>query len=328
MIDGEIVVVDRARNRLDFEALQQRIHPATSRVNLLAHETPASFVAFDLLALGDEDLTQEPMERRRAELEEALGAASPPVHVTPLTRDRDVAQQWFEQFEGAGLEGLIAKAPDLRYQPDKRVMAKIKHERTADCVVAGYRMHKSGPDAIGSLPLGLYDSRGMLASVGVVGALPMVTRRALFAELQPLVTGFEGHPWNWAAHSAGERTPRKKRADLRLVGLGLVVTRDGGVPLVSHAYPGNRPDLTQFTTAIRWRSPAGASRGAASWAWVNRSASASSAAASWAIRRGSTRLRKWWTSCPAAAAATPRRLVRFSPGSAGASPNSARAAGP
>jgi len=209
VIDGEIVVVDRARNRLDFEALQQRIHPATSRVNLLARETPASFVAFDLLAQGDEALTKEPMERRRAELEEALGTASPPVHITPLTRDRDVAQQWFEQFEGAGLDGLIAKAPDLRYQPDKRVMAKIKHERTADCVVAGYRVHKSGPDAIGSLLLGLYDSRGMLASVGVVGALPMTTRRALFAELQPLVTGFEDHPWNWAAHSAGERTPRK-----------------------------------------------------------------------------------------------------------------------
>jgi ATP-dependent DNA ligase len=209
VIDGEIVVVDRARNRLDFEALQQRIHPAASRVNLLARQTPASFVAFDLLAVGDEDLTARPLAQRRARLEEVLGDAAPPVHLTPVTRDRDVAQQWFEQFEGAGLDGLIAKPLDLTYQPDKRVMAKIKHERTADCVVAGYRVYKSGPDAIGSLLLGLYDERGVLASVGVVGAFPMATRRALFAELQPLVTGFDGHPWNWAAHERGERTPRR-----------------------------------------------------------------------------------------------------------------------
>ncbi len=173
VIDGEIVVADTARNTLDFEALQQRIHPAASRVNLLAEQTPASFIAFDLLALGDDDLTEEPLERRRALLEECLSAAKPPVHVTPLTRDLDTARRWFEMFEGAGLDGLIAKPPDLTYQPDKRVMAKIKHERTADCVVAGYRVHKSGPDAIGSLLLGLYDDRGVLASVGVVGAFPM-----------------------------------------------------------------------------------------------------------------------------------------------------------
>src|SRR5919107_2140589 len=179
VIDGEIVVVDTARNILDFEALQQRIHPATSRVNLLAEQTPASFIAFDLLALGDDDLTEEPLERRREMLEECLADAKPPVHVTPLTRDLDTARRWFERFEGAGLDGLIAKAPDLVYQPDKRVMAKIKHERTADCVLAGYRVHKSGPDAIGSLMLGLYDdgtypvpgwNEGGLRSVGVVGA--------------------------------------------------------------------------------------------------------------------------------------------------------------
>ncbi len=209
VIDGEIVVVDRAGNRLDFEALQQRIHPAASRVNLLAVRTPASFVAFDLLAVGDEDLTQRRLEERRARLAEALGDAAPPVHLTPVTRDRGEAQQWFERFEGAGLDGLIAKPLDLRYQPDKRVMFKIKHERTADCVVAGYRVHKSGPDAVGSLLLGLFDQRGVLASVGVVGAFPMAMRRALFTELQPLVTGFDGHPWNWAAHEQGERTPRK-----------------------------------------------------------------------------------------------------------------------
>ena len=138
-----------------------------------------------------------------------LADAEPPVHVTPVTRDLDTARQWFDQFEGAGLDGLIAKKLDLHYQPDKRVMSKIKHERTADCVVAGYRVHKSGPDALGSLLLGLYDERGVLASVGVVGAFPMATRRSLLAELQPLVTTFDEHPWNWAAHEQGERTPRK-----------------------------------------------------------------------------------------------------------------------
>jgi ATP-dependent DNA ligase len=209
VIDGEIVIADTARNRLDFEALQQRIHPAESRVRLLAEQTPASFVAFDLLALEDADLTERPLLERRQELERVLAGARPPVHITPATRDLSIARRWFEQFEGAGLDGLIAKPLDLTYQPDKRVMSKIKHERTADCVVAGYRVHKSGPDAIGSLLLGLYDDRGVLASVGVVGAFPMATRKALFQELQPLVTSFEGHPWDWAAHLTGERTPRR-----------------------------------------------------------------------------------------------------------------------
>ena len=163
VIDGEIIVADTERNTLDFEALQQRIHPAASRVNLLAVQTPASFVAFDLLALGDEDLTEAPLVDRRARLEEVLADAAPPVHVTPVTRDLDTARVWFDRFEGAGLDGLIAKKLDLRYQPDKRVMSKIEHERTADCVVAGYRVHKSGPEALGSLLLGLYDERGVLA---------------------------------------------------------------------------------------------------------------------------------------------------------------------
>jgi ATP-dependent DNA ligase len=209
VIDGEIVVADTAGNRLDFEALQQRIHPAASRVRLLAEQTPASFIAFDLLALGEVDLRGRPLTERREQLERVLAAARPPVHLTPLTRDLATVRQWFETFEGAGLDGLIAKRPDLTYQPDKRVMSKIKHERTADCVVAGYRVHKSGPDAIGSLLLGLYDDRGALASVGVIGAFPMATREALFVELQPLVTTFDGHPWNWAAHLLGERTPRR-----------------------------------------------------------------------------------------------------------------------
>ena len=213
VIDGEIIVADTERNTLDFEALQQRIHPAVSRVTLLAEQTPASFVAFDLLALGDEDLTERPFAERREMLERALADASPPVHVTPVTRDIEVARRWFAEFEGAGLDGLIAKGVDLTYQPDKRVMAKIKHKRTADCVVAGYRVHKSGPDTIGSLLLGLYDDdRDVLVSVGVIGAFPMAVRKELFAELQHLVTTFDGHPWNWAAHEQGERTPRKNEA--------------------------------------------------------------------------------------------------------------------
>jgi ATP-dependent DNA ligase len=207
VIDGEIVIA--TDHGLDFEALQQRIHPADSRVRMLAEKTPASFIAFDLLALGDDDYTQRPFGERRAALVDALGDSGPSFHVTPATTDLQTAQQWFEQFEGAGLDGIIAKPLTITYQPDKRVMFKIKHERTADCVVAGYRVHKSGGDAIGSLLLGLYQDDGQLASVGVIGAFPMAERRRLFSELRPLVTGFDDHPWNWAAHEAGERTPRK-----------------------------------------------------------------------------------------------------------------------
>jgi ATP-dependent DNA ligase len=210
VIDGEIVVA--TDHGLDFEALQQRIHPADSRVRMLAEKTPASFIAFDLLALGDDDYTGRPFSERRAALVAALTGSGPSIHATPATTDLGTAQRWFEEFEGAGLDGLIAKPLTITYQPDKRVMFKIKHERTADCVVAGYRVHKSGgPEvqAIGSLLLGLYQDDDRLASVGVIGAFPMAERRRLFAELQPLVTSFEGHPWDWAAHEAGERTPRK-----------------------------------------------------------------------------------------------------------------------
>jgi ATP-dependent DNA ligase len=208
VIDGEIVVA--ADGGLDFWALQQRIHPAASRVTLLAAATPASFIAFDLLALGDDDLTGEPFEVRRAALERALANAAPPVHVTPITRDEEVARAWFDRFEGAGLDGVIAKRADLTYQPNRRVMAKVKHVRTADCVVAGYRVHKAAADAIGSLLLGLYldeaappsqwgDRTSGLAPVGVIGAFAMARRRELFAELQPLVVDIAEHPWNWAA---------------------------------------------------------------------------------------------------------------------------------
>jgi ATP-dependent DNA ligase len=214
VIDGEIVIA--GDGGLDFWALQQRIHPANSRVEMLAGKTPASFIAFDLLALGDEDLMDAPFADRRAALERALESAVPPVHVTPITRDETLAREWFERFEGAGLDGLIAKRADLHYEPDKRVMTKIKHVRTADCVVAGYRVHKSAPDAIGSLLLGLYvdeaapashwmDHTRGLAPVGVIGAFPMARRRELYAELQPLVVDAAEHPWSWAA--AAEHPP-------------------------------------------------------------------------------------------------------------------------
>jgi ATP-dependent DNA ligase len=212
VLDGEIVIPDAGGRRLDFEALLQRIHPAASRVRLLAEQTPAEFVAFDLLALGDADYMERPFADRRAALEQTLAAAGPRFHLTPATRDRELAARWFRQFEGAGLDGIVAKPLDGSYEQDKRVMLKVKHERTADCVVAGYRLHKSGPDAIGSLLLGLYDGSGSLASVGVIGAFPLATRRVLFAELQPLVTSFDGHPWNWARPEPGVRNPRGAEA--------------------------------------------------------------------------------------------------------------------
>jgi ATP-dependent DNA ligase len=212
VIDGEIVIPDTTGRRLDFEALQLRIHPAASRVQLLSVQTPAHFMAFDLLALGDVDFMERPFTERRSALEKVLAAAHSPIHLTMVTTDPAVAGGWFSQFEGAGLDGLIAKPADGVYEPDKRVMKKIKHERTADCVVAGYRVHKSGEDRIGSLLLGLYKDDGKLASVGVVGALPMDKRIELFAELQPLVTTFDQHPWNWAEHQSGQRTPRAAMA--------------------------------------------------------------------------------------------------------------------
>lgn len=193
VLDGEIVIA--GTEGLDFDALQNRLHPAASRVNKLAKETPASFVAFDVLALGDEDLRGVPFGERRRRLVDALAGVHPPVFVTPATDDRDVAAEWFEKFEGAGLDGVVVKGLDLPYREDERVMQKVKHERTADCVVAGFRWHKSG-GVIGSLLLGLYDDEGTLHHVGVVGALPMAQRKALVDELAPLrENALEGHPW-------------------------------------------------------------------------------------------------------------------------------------
>jgi ATP-dependent DNA ligase len=222
VVDGEIVLI--SGDRLEFELLQQRIHPATSRVTLLSEQTPASFVAFDLLALDDADYTTRPFAQRRAALEAALAAARPPIHLTAATTDRDKAKRWFQQFEGAGLDGLVAKPLEGAYHQDKRVMFKLKHERTADCVVAGYRLHKSGADRIGSLLLGLYNEDGTLASVGVIGAFPMERRKELFQELQPLVTSFDDHPWAWAKQEAGTRTPRNAEGSRWAAGKDLSFT--------------------------------------------------------------------------------------------------------
>ncbi|MDT0166684.1 ATP-dependent DNA ligase [Actinotalea sp. AC32] len=212
VVDGEVVVTNADATGLDFEALLQRIHPAASRVRLLAEQTPAVLVVFDLLALGDEDLTGRPFGERRAALEAALGGRGPGVYLTRATTDLDEARRWFDEFEGAGLDGVVAKDPAQTYQPDKRVMRKIKHVRTADCVVAGYRVHKSADDAVGSLLLGLYDDGGRLASVGVTSSFPMARRRELFAELQPLVATDGEHPWTREAQASGTRTPREAEA--------------------------------------------------------------------------------------------------------------------
>jgi ATP-dependent DNA ligase len=191
VVDGEIVVPQGGR--LEFETLQQRIHPAESRVRKLAAETPAHFVAFDLLAKGDESLLSMPFAERRTRLEKALRPTAD-VHLTPATQDVGEAQRWFTDFEGAGLDGVVAKGLRLTYQPDKRVMFKIKHARTADCVLAGFRWHKSGP-VVGSLILGLYDG-DQLRHVGVAASFPMKRRAELVEELAPLrEKASEGHPW-------------------------------------------------------------------------------------------------------------------------------------
>ncbi len=216
VMDGEIVI---ARDgHLDFDALTERIHPAASRVATLAERTPASFVAFDLLALADASLLATPMAERRAHLEAALSKVTPPVHVAPATTDAEVARHWFEQFEGAGLDGVIAKPLDLLYRQDERVMFKVKHERTADCVVAGYRFHKSGP-VVGSLLLGLYDDAGALQHVGVAAAFSMKRRAELVEELEPLrMESAAAHPWAAWADEAAHETARLPGAPSRWSG--------------------------------------------------------------------------------------------------------------
>ena len=213
VVDGEVVIVgDRG---LEFESLLLRIHPAASRVELLARQSPASFVAWDLLAQGDEDLRPLPLAERRERLERALAGAKRPVHLSPATLDRDLAGDWFRRFEGAGLDGVMAKRLDEPYRPGERTMVKVKHARTADCVVAGFRWHKNGPGTmVGSLLLGLYDDAGTLHHVGVTAAFTTAVRKRLVEELAPLREGaLEGHPWrDWAeaqeaASAHGQRLP-------------------------------------------------------------------------------------------------------------------------
>jgi len=204
VIDGEIVIT--TPRGLDFDALQMRLHPAASRVAKLAKETPASFVAFDLLAGEGHDLMAAPQRERRSLLELLLRGVGPPVYLTPMTQDRATAARWLDQFEGAGLDGVIAKPADAQYQPGKRAMIKVKHARTADCVVAGFRWHKTGKGVIGSLLLGLYDDRGVLQHVGVTSSFTMAMRKQLAAELEPLrMSAMERHPWReWAEAQASE----------------------------------------------------------------------------------------------------------------------------
>jgi len=206
VVDGEIVIA--TGHGLDFDLLQLRLHPAASRVARLAASTPASFVAFDLLAEGERDLRARPQAERRAALEKALARAAGPIQLTPCTRDRGRAGEWFHRFEGAGLDGVVAKHESTTYQPGKRVMVKVKHTRTADCVVAGFRWHKHGPgELVGSLLLGLFDEGGRLHHVGVTSSFTTAARRQLANELEPLRKGaLVAHPWREWAEAGGEGT--------------------------------------------------------------------------------------------------------------------------
>jgi bifunctional non-homologous end joining protein LigD len=253
VVDGEIIVQRPGEERLDFDLLSQRIHPAASRVKKLAVETPAQFVAFDLLALGDEDLMGRPFRERRALLEQALGEARGPVHVTPATIDVDLATRWFTTFEGAGLDGVVAKPADQPYEPDKRTMLKLKHERTADCVVAGYRTHKTDDEAVGSLLLGIHGPGGELRSVGVIGAFPMARRKELYAELQPLVAEWADHPWNWAAEMS-TRTPRAAAQSRWAAGKDLSFTPLRPERVVEVRFDHMEGDRFRHTAQfVRWR---------------------------------------------------------------------------
>jgi ATP-dependent DNA ligase len=211
VLDGEIVIANRAG--LDFEALQLRLHPAASRVNLLSRQTPASVVFFDLLCEGNRDLTGEPFENRRRELEALLSSTRPPIHLTPATRDRTVAVDWFQRFEGAGLDGVMAKQCSGVYESDKRVMLKVKHERDCDCVVAGFRWHKNGDGiAVGSLLLGLFDDSAALQHVGVCASFTQQKRIELADYLAPYrENALVNHPWgNWAGTESAEGNPGQR----------------------------------------------------------------------------------------------------------------------
>jgi ATP-dependent DNA ligase len=211
VLDGEIVIV--TEEGLDFDLLQLRLHPAASRVKMLSEKDPASFVVFDVLCLGDRDLREEPFQDRRGELEALLRKAKPPVHITPSTQDRKVAEDWFRRFEGAGLDGVVAKETSLLYLPDKRVMLKVKHERECDCVVAGFRWHKQGDrTSVGSLLLGLYDDSGALQHVGVCASFTAAKRKELVDFLAPYrKNALSDHPWKaWAEAEAGEPSATRR----------------------------------------------------------------------------------------------------------------------
>ncbi|QFG20689.1 ATP-dependent DNA ligase [Actinomadura sp. WMMB 499] len=254
VVDGEIVMP--RGTRLDFDTLQQRIHPAASRIKLLSEQTPASFVAFDLLALGDESFMDVPLGERRARLVGALAGADAPVHVTPASDSYELALRWFEEFEGAGLDGVIAKPRDLPYQPDKRVQFKVKHERTCDCVVAGFRWHKSGP-IVGSLLLGLYNDEGHLQHVGVAASFTMKRRAELVDELRPYrMESYEGHPWAEWARQTEATVDRMPGAISRWTGkkdLSWVALRPELV--VEVAYEAMEGDRFRHTARFRnWRT--------------------------------------------------------------------------
>jgi ATP-dependent DNA ligase len=215
VLDGEIVIV--RENGLDFDALQLRLHPAAKRVNLLSQQTPSSFVFFDLLCTGDRDLRGEPFQTRRRELESLLSSARPPIHLTPATQDRNLASDWFRRFEGAGLDGVMAKPVSGIYEPNKRVMLKVKHERDCDCVVAGFRWYKKGDGLVGSLLLGLYDDAGALQHVGVCGSFSLEKRRGLAEFLEPYrKDALASHPWRAWAEQGG--APEESGAPQRMPG--------------------------------------------------------------------------------------------------------------
>jgi ATP-dependent DNA ligase len=258
ILDGEVVIA--GDGGLQFEALLLRIHPAESRVRMLAEQSPASFVAWDLLALGDEDLRSTPQGERRTRLEGALKGATPPVHLTPATTDRALAADWFDRFEGAGLDGVVANRLDGTYLPGKRAMLKIKHQRTADCVVAGFRWHKNGPGThVGSLLLGLYDDQGKLHHVGVTSSFSWDRRASILTELEPLrADGLDGHPWRewaeWAdaAEANGQRLPGATSRWNRGKDLSWEPLRAERVVEVAYDHlQGDR--FRHGTTFVRWR---------------------------------------------------------------------------
>jgi ATP-dependent DNA ligase len=260
VVDGEVVI--SKDGELAFEALLLRIHPAASRVKMLAEESPASFVGWDLLALGDEDLREVPQGERRTRLEAVFGDVEPPIHLTPATLDRALAADWFDRFEGAGLDGVVAKKLDAGYQPGKRAMLKIKHQRTADCVVAGFRWHKNGPGThVGSLLLGLFDDAGRLHHVGITSSFTWEKREALVAVLEPLrENASEGHPWQewaeWAstgdADASGQRLPGATSRWNRGKDLSWEPLRPERVVEVAYDHlQGDR--FRHGTTFVRWR---------------------------------------------------------------------------